>query len=152
PYGLLNRISMERPESEDGRMMRPSCRSRMFVAPIRSAAGILALMEDFVAARLHEFQGHAVRFADRGILFAILVAELVRRRQRPYALLVVLGVLRVRVDFALGLELEARVGRELDHVVGRQITLFLGLLDIRTVGRSVIFDTKHAARLQNVIE
>src|SRR4029077_6462419 len=49
-------------------------------------------------ARLHELQRHAIRLADLQVLGAILVAQCECRRQRPYPLGIVLGVLGVIVD------------------------------------------------------
>src|SRR3546814_866817 len=60
------------------------------------------------AGGLHEFQRHAVRFADRQIFFAVLVAFGERRRQRPDALRIILAVLGIGVDLAFARQLEAR--------------------------------------------
>src|SRR5262249_1974156 len=61
-----------------------------------------------LALRLLEQQREAVAFSNCGILVAILLALEEGGRQRPDALRIVLGVLRVGVDFGLADQLEAR--------------------------------------------
>src|SRR5688572_18557268 len=80
----------------------------------RTSYGLLNRTSRRPLLGLHELQRHAVRFAYREVLVAVLVLERERRRQRPDALLVVLRVLRVRVDLGFLGEREARIGRELD--------------------------------------
>src|SRR5688572_24247965 len=52
-----------------------------------------------VSSTLDELERKAVALADRLVLRAVLVLQAVGWRQRPHALGMVLGVLRVGVDF-----------------------------------------------------
>ena len=66
--------------------------------PARHVVGTSVAAAARLLRRLHELQGEAIALADRGVLVVVLGAEAIARRQRPHALLVVLGVLRVVVD------------------------------------------------------
>src|SRR6185436_16107018 len=74
--------------------------------------------------RLHETQRHTVRLADGVVLGAIerrvdglaALGRLAHRRQRPHAERMILGILRVGVDFGLAVELVAGLFGQLDHV------------------------------------
>src|SRR6188472_3871360 len=73
---------------------------------------------------LAEAQRLPVAFADRGELVAVYIAAAEGRGQRPDAIRMVRGVLRVRVDLALSDQLEARFLRERDEVVGAHVAGF----------------------------
>src|SRR5580692_10494853 len=75
-----------------GRVTR--CRTQRRPSPSTSAPACATCGE---SARLHEAHREAVALADGGVLVAVLVPEAVRGRQRPHALLVVLGVAGVGV-------------------------------------------------------
>ncbi len=58
-------------------------------------------LDVFQSAELHEFQRHAIRFADRQIFGSVNLALAQGRRQCPDALGIILRIFRVGIDFAL---------------------------------------------------
>src|SRR6185295_13545401 len=99
---------MTRLANTNGRTRRPFDPTRWMSSVLGGLVSLLVFgrRENLVAARLDEAQRHAIRLADCQVLFAILVLEFQRRRQCPHAFRIILGVLRVGVDFALLIELE----------------------------------------------
>src|SRR5690606_31928122 len=95
-------------------------------------------------------QRHPVAFADRPVPGVVRVVVVVGRWQGPYAVGVVLGVLRVGVDPAPRVEPEAgRLGHR-DHLLLADIA---GLVVVGDVDAGAVFDhAQHAARLEYLEE
>src|SRR5579872_30107 len=96
------------PPEEDSAMVMVSLRC-LSNAPIFSARGSRSFIASLPLTsgtlfRLEKFQRHAIALADREILRLVGVAQAQRRRQRPHALRVVLGISWIRVDVGFSCE------------------------------------------------
>src|SRR5208282_1022287 len=110
---------------------------------------------DRLSIRLAKPESHPVGLADR-IIFCVVKVRVIwlpcwraatRRGQRPNAERMVSGVLWVGVDLGLRLEDKPHLTGLLDDVGFRDVTG--SGARVRTLGRTVLFDGKNAARLQH---
>ena len=147
-FGLAGRLPWPRASP---RAWRPPCRRPAPCRPAwpRACPGAV-LSAGF--GHLDELERHAIALADRDVLLLVLVAEAQRRRQRPDALGVVLGVLRVRVDLGLARELEAGGLDLLDDPLLRQVALLRALVGVGVRLRAVLLDAEDAVRLERLVD
>src|SRR5690606_17227931 len=102
------------------------------------------------AARLDEAQGHPVALADGLVPGPVGRVVAVARWQGPHAIGVVLGVARVGVDLAAGIQLESGGLGQRDHLRLADITAAVVLVHIG--GGAVFHHAQHATGPEHLVE